>query len=274
MEELAVHIRTECELPLILDTPTPGRGNRFFAGICEQLRRPELQIQSSSYTAASLRKEVCAFAITRQDPIVDNLAQQHDASAAITLRLNWNDFFNNMKKSGTFAEGPVLHCTAAMLKRDIAVISFGNNKRNPYLHIPALDSNSTYPPIFLGNLVNIHFQSFIPDVGVDVAPIPTKPIGNDFKPSPIVSKPAPIVSKPASTVGRRWSSTPRPSSRTKTRTDLKNMESVGDNAMKYLFKYVYKGHDCINLQLSERNTFSHDEVSMYVDVCICGFFKI
>ena len=36
-------------------------------------------------------------------------------------------------------------------------------------------------------------------------------------------------------------------------------------SVKYLFKYVYKGHDCINLQLSESNIYSHDEVRMYLD---------
>ena len=55
-----------------------------------------------------------------------------------------------------------------MLQRDIAVISFGNNQINPYMHIPAGPCNSPFPPIYLGNLVNLHFQSFIPDVGVDV----------------------------------------------------------------------------------------------------------
>ena len=28
-------------------------------------------------------------------------------------------------------------------------------------------------------------------------------------------------------------------------------------SVKYLFKYVYKGHDCINLQLSEKNRRLH-----------------
>ena len=45
-----------------------------------------------------------------------------------------------------------------------------------------------------------------------------------------------------------------------------NLEAcMSIKSVKYLFKYVYKGHDCINLQLSESNTYSHDEVSMYVD---------
>ena len=37
-------------------------------------------------------------------------------------------------------------------------------------------------------------------------------------------------------------------------------------SVKYLFKYVYKGHDCINLELSEGNhVYNHDEIRMYLD---------
>ena len=39
MEDLAVHIREVCKLPLIMDSSTPSRGNCFFAGVCQQLRR-------------------------------------------------------------------------------------------------------------------------------------------------------------------------------------------------------------------------------------------
>ena len=34
-------------------------------------------------------------------------------------------------------------------------------------------------------------------------------------------------------------------------------------SVKYLFKYVYKGHDCINLEVSEK--YNHDEVKSYLD---------
>ena len=34
--------------------------------------------------------------------------------------------------------------------------------------------------------------------------------------------------------------------------------------VKYLFKYVYKGHDCANVKLTE-TTIDHDEVSMFLD---------
>ena len=43
-----------------------------------------------------------------------------------------------------------------------------------------------------------------------------------------------------------------------------NLEAcMSIKSVKYLFKYVYKGHDCINLEVSEK--YNHDEVKSYLD---------
>ena len=34
-------------LPLVMDEPTPGRGNCFFAAVCQQLRRPEVGLEKN-----------------------------------------------------------------------------------------------------------------------------------------------------------------------------------------------------------------------------------
>ncbi len=36
-------------------------------------------------------------------------------------------------------------------------------------------------------------------------------------------------------------------------------------SVKYLFKYVYKGHDCANLEVTESDTINHDELKQYLD---------
>jgi hypothetical protein len=36
-------------------------------------------------------------------------------------------------------------------------------------------------------------------------------------------------------------------------------------SVKYLFKYIYKGHDCANLQMTASNTIDHDEVTHFLD---------
>lgn len=48
-----------------------------------------------------------------------------------------------------------------MPERDIAVISFGNTKLNPYLQIHSHAANS-YPLLYLGNQIGLHFQSVLP----------------------------------------------------------------------------------------------------------------
>ena len=244
MEDLSLHIRTVCELPLVMDTPTPGRGNCFFAGVCQQLRRLELH-SSQQYTAATLRKELCNFALEKSNHLIQNLAQQHDENAAAALRFPWDVFFNQMKRSGTFAEGPVLHTTAIMLERDIAVISFGNSRNNPYLHIPADPSKSSkFPPIYLGNLINLHFQSFVPDVGVDIGRlqvIADQYVLNDEAPAkktklaPLVDDEAPIiVAKPKP----KLFSTPRTTLKKKKVTPVREIQSMGDTVMTNVMKLV------------------------------------
>ena len=36
-------------------------------------------------------------------------------------------------------------------------------------------------------------------------------------------------------------------------------------SVKYIFKYVYKGHDCIMLELIEKNTYGYSEISIFLD---------
>ena len=36
-------------------------------------------------------------------------------------------------------------------------------------------------------------------------------------------------------------------------------------SVKYLFKYVYKGYDCANIQVTASNEFTHDEVTTFFD---------
>ena len=96
--------------------------------------------------------------------MIKHLADQHDVCAISTMRAKWDTFFTAMKKNGIFAEGPVLYVAAILLRLDIAVISFGNTITNPYMLVPGHSSETpTPPPIFLGNQIDLHFQSFLPD---------------------------------------------------------------------------------------------------------------
>ena len=167
MNDLALHIRQVLRLPLVMDVPTPGKGNCFFAAVVQQLNNRLEFGKSNLFTAASLRKLVCEFALEKDNVHLKELAEQHDANAVTTMRTNWAGYFANMRKNGVYAEGPVVYVTALFLQLDIAVISFGNKITNPYMFVSGHGSATPAPPpIFLGNQVDLHFQSFLPDGGV------------------------------------------------------------------------------------------------------------
>jgi len=45
-----------------------------------------------------------------------------------------------------------------------------------------------------------------------------------------------------------------------------NVEScVSVKSAKYLFKYFYKGHDCVNVIISEHGTLNCDEIQTFLD---------
>ena len=124
MEELLEHIQKVCMLPLVMDSPTPGRGNCFFAAVCQQLQRPELLCRNNCYNATTLRKAVCNFALAKESEDVKRLALSHNDSAVTSLRAPWDTFFTNMKRTGVFAEGPVLFCNFSNLTTYLPYILF------------------------------------------------------------------------------------------------------------------------------------------------------
>ena len=45
-----------------------------------------------------------------------------------------------------------------------------------------------------------------------------------------------------------------------------NLEAcISIKSVKYIFKYVYKGHDCANIEVQETGQLCHDEVSTFLD---------
>ena len=153
--------------------------------MCQQIDHcPELGLQNVYASPAHLSRQVCDFALAKEYPHILNLAVQHDESAILTFRSPWDLFFQTMKKNGVFAEGPVLHCTAVLLGFDIAVITLRNTQENPYLLISGHSNlQAPPPPIFLGNEVNMHFQSFLPKDAMQSISTPTGEAHSKLSPS-------------------------------------------------------------------------------------------
>ena len=160
MEQLRTRL-SELDIPLTFDADTSGKGNCFFAAICQQMRRTELGL-TNLYNPATLRKCVCEFALmlTGPDPRVVEKADQFDKAALMFKRRPWIPYFHDMKKNGVYAEEPVVFCLAWLLGRDVVVVSEQCTLEKPWDFISA--SHGSYPPILLGNVQGIYFQSLLP----------------------------------------------------------------------------------------------------------------
>ena len=153
----------DMELPLIMDEPTPGKGNCFFAALCQQMRRPEVGLENL-YTVQSLRRLTCEYAMSDKDERVNILRENYE----VTASKPWNIFFSEMRKNGIYAEGPLVFVCAYMLGRNIIHISSSNKNVNPWYLIQGANEGEPHAaPIILGNISNVHFQSFLPTNAFD-----------------------------------------------------------------------------------------------------------
>ena len=161
--EALLKVIADLELPLFMDDLTPGKGNCFFAAFCQQMRRPEVGLENL-YTVTSLRCLICDYALTEIEERVVTFRNEYEKIAAKP----WNIFFNEMRKNGVYAEGPVPFVAAYMLNRNIIHISLTCKSNNPWYLIKGERVGETnVAPIILGNISNVHFQSFLPTSGFE-----------------------------------------------------------------------------------------------------------
>ena len=66
-------------------------------------------------------------------------------------------------------------------------------------------------------------------------------------------------------IDNRWSVPYNPYLSKKYKAHLNLEACTSIKSVKYLFKYVYKGHDCANVEVTESNELNHDEVLRYMD---------
>ena len=155
------------------DFPTPGDGNYFYHAVIQQLACPEVQPTTpeiSQITHSELRGTVCQYIQQHQEHI--EYIQQYRAMYNATLneehhRMSWDEFINEQNMVGTFATELFIKATAVIVGVDIHITSEHCNRESPF-NIITSSWNDTYssssPPLLIGNLSGLHFQSLLPAI--------------------------------------------------------------------------------------------------------------
>ena len=167
--------------PLMLDELTPGLGDCFCEGIVQQCRRPpiKLYLQSRGITIndmMQLKAKVAQFVDTnrmikkmRDLRINFELSQQNLLEHEGLQPRTWEKYWDDMKRSGPWADDTFVQCTAWYLNVKLRIISV-RMEETERSRIVVIDGDFSSPPgetrpvMYLGYIVNHHYQSMLPQV--------------------------------------------------------------------------------------------------------------
>ena len=172
--------------PLKLDELTPGFGDCFSEAIVQQCQRPpiKLYLQSRGITISNmlqLKAKVAEFvnvnkkARKLQDLRVNFEASQlnmrHEGLPART----WREYWADMQRSGPWADDHFVQCTAWYLNVRLSILYVGSETEGKTTtsidgqFFPAAPGESQ-PVMYLGYIVNTHYQSLLPQVEDNTMP--------------------------------------------------------------------------------------------------------
>ena len=172
--------------PLKLDELTPGLGDCFSEAIVQQCQRPpiKLYLQSRGITISNmlqLKAKVAEFvnvnkkARKLQDLRVNFEASQlnmrHEGLPART----WREYWADMQRSGPWADDHFVQCTAWYLNVRLSILYVGSETEGKTTtsidgqFFPAAPGESQ-PVMYLGYIVNTHYQSLLPQVEDNTMP--------------------------------------------------------------------------------------------------------
>ena len=172
--------------PLKLDELTPGFGDCFSEAIVQQCQRPpiKLYLQSRGITISNmlqLKAKVAEFvnvnkkARKLQDLRVNFEASQlnmrHEGLPART----WREYWADMQRSGPWADDHFVQCTAWYLNVRLSILYVGSETEGKTTtsidgqFFPAAPGESQ-PVMYLGYIVNTHYQSLLPQVEDNTVP--------------------------------------------------------------------------------------------------------
>ena len=173
--------------PLMLDELTPGLGDCFCEGIVQQCRRPpiKLYLQSRGITIndmMQLKAEVAQFVDTnrmtkkmRDLRLNFELSQQNLLEYEGLQPRTWEKYWDDMKKSGPWADDTFVQCTAWYLNVKLRIISV-RMEETERSRIVVIDGDFSSPPgetrpvMYLGYIVSHHYQSLLPQVEDNTVP--------------------------------------------------------------------------------------------------------
>ena len=167
--------------PLMLDELTPGLGDCFCEGIVQQCRRPpiKLYLQSRGITIndmMQLKAKVAQFVDAnrmikkmRDLRINFELSQQNLLEYEGLQPRTWEKYWDDMKRSGPWADDTFVQCTAWYLNVKLRIISV-RMEETERSRIVVIDGDFSSPPgetrpvMYLGYIVNHHYQSLLPQI--------------------------------------------------------------------------------------------------------------
>ena len=172
--------------PLKLDELTPGFGDCFSEAIVQQCQRPpiKLYLQSRGITISNmlqLKAKVAEFvnvnkkARKLQDLRVNFEASQlnmrHEGLPART----WREYWADMQRSGPWADDHFVQCTAWYLNVRLSILYVGSETEGKTTtsidgqFFPSAPGENQ-PVMYLGYIVNTHYQSLLPQVEDNTVP--------------------------------------------------------------------------------------------------------
>ena len=165
---------------VVLDQPTPGDGSCFSHAIVQQCRRPPIKLflQSRGVEITDfmqLKKNVAQFVQgNRHAEKIKNLWVNFEVSQ-LTMhyenmqRRSWRQYWDDMQQHGPWADETFLQATALYLNLDLRIIWASENSNGQ--HVTTVDGlfyqvaqGESRPLLYLGYIVNEHYQSLLPVV--------------------------------------------------------------------------------------------------------------
>ena len=159
-------------LMLKLDKLTRGRGNCYPVAVLQQIRRVDIlkslgqDLRQAALTLdhLKLRNIVTDYILSSNDVQINemrlNFLESMKALADIGENvMTWQEYWNNMRKDGTWADSYFVQATAYLLNVNIEIVDISGNARRPTYFIESGKAGSK--TICLGLVTGVHYQSLI-----------------------------------------------------------------------------------------------------------------